>query len=164
MIHSVTVREAKAADAAAIQRLYQELLPEAPVDVRAEKIDNLAASATSFLLLAEANTEILGTLLLTICPDVMFADQPFAVLENIVVRASSRRRGIGRQLLAEAQRISMDLACSKILLMSSKFRTEAHGFFLSQGFAGDMKRGFVKFRSRCVIESEANALPAARHF
>lgn len=164
MIHSITVREAKAADAPAIQMLYQALLPDAPVDVRAENIDQLEASATSFLLVADANTEILGTLLLTICPDVMFADQPFAVFENIVVRASWRRRGIGRHLLAEAQRISMDLGCSKILLMSSKFRTEAHGFFLSQGFAGDEKRGFVKFRSRCVFESEANALLAARHF
>jgi N-acetylglutamate synthase-like GNAT family acetyltransferase len=164
MIHSITVREAKAADAPALQLLYQELVPEAPVDVREDSIDQLAASATSFLLVAEANTEILGTLLLTICPDVMFADQPFAVFENIVVRTSWRRRGIGRHLLAEAQCISMNLACSKILLMSSKFRTEAHGFFHAQGFAGDEKRGFVKFRSRCVFESEANTLLAARHF
>ncbi|WP_218567949.1 GNAT family N-acetyltransferase [Pseudomonas sp. LTJR-52] len=36
--------------------------------------------------------------------------------------------------------------CSKIMLMSSIHRTQAHAFFKRAGFKGDSKRGFVKYR------------------
>jgi hypothetical protein len=36
--------------------------------------------------------------------------------------------------------------CSKIMLLSSIHRTQAHAFFERAGFKGDSKRGFVKYQ------------------
>ncbi len=78
----------------------------------------------------------------------MYHRQPFGLLENLVVSEASRGRGIGTHLIAEAQRIASALDCSKLLLLSGVQRTDAHRFFASEGFSGDTKRGFVKYRSQ----------------
>ncbi|HIV72719.1 MAG TPA: hypothetical protein H9903_17415, partial [Candidatus Aquabacterium excrementipullorum] len=36
--------------------------------------------------------------------------------------------------------------CSKIMLLSSIERTEAHAFFERAGYTGSTKKGFVKYR------------------
>jgi hypothetical protein len=38
--------------------------------------------------------------------------------------------------------------CSKLMLLSSIHRNEAHAFFRSCGFSGDTKQAFVKHRSQ----------------
>lgn len=148
MSQSVNVRRAKASDALVIEALYRELVPSSPVSVLPEQVAKLESSATSYLLVAESSSDVLGVLLLTICPDAMYHCQPFALLENLVVSKISRGRGIGTHLVAEAQRIARELDCSKMLLLSNAHRTDAHRFFSSQGFLGDTKRGFVKYRSQ----------------
>ena len=145
---SVDVRRARASDAGVIESLYRELVPSSPVSVLAEQVAFLESSSHSFLLLAESESEVLGVLLLTICPDAMYHCQPFGLLENLVVSKTSRGRGIGTHLVAEAERIATELDCSKLILLSSVHRTDAHRFFAAQGFSGDAKRGFVKYRSQ----------------
>ena len=146
MNQSVVVRRARASDALMIQTLYRELVPNSPVAVLPERIAAFEDSSTSYLLVADSRAEILGVLLLTICPDVMYRSQPFGGLENLVVSESSRGRGIGTLLMDDAQRISQEQDCSKMLLLSSVHRVDAHRFFVLQGFSGDAKRGFVKYR------------------
>lgn len=41
--------------------------------------------------------------------------------------------------------------CSKIMLLSSSDRIQAHMFFEHVGFIGSSKRGFVKYRSQFNI-------------
>jgi hypothetical protein len=36
--------------------------------------------------------------------------------------------------------------CSKIMLMSSAARGDAHRFFIASGYEGDRKRAFIKYR------------------
>lgn len=87
----------------------------------------------------------MGTLLLCFCLDVMFAFQPFAVIENLIVDPSWRGRGVGAELLSEAENIARSRRCSKLMLLSSMGRQDAHRLFERAGFQGDTKRGFVKY-------------------
>lgn len=143
---TLVIRRALAADAPAIERLYRQLVGHPQVSVRPDRLAALADDAGSVVLVADRSGEVCGTLLLCLCADVMFADQPFAVIENIVVDEACRGLGIGGHLLAHAEARCRDAGCSKIMLTSAASRTRAHRWFDRQGFDGEAKRGFVKYR------------------
>ncbi|MFM0466096.1 GNAT family N-acetyltransferase [Paraburkholderia strydomiana] len=78
----------------------------------------------------------------------MYAEQPFAVVENLVVDQECRGNGIGQALLREVERFCLSRNYSKMMLLSSAFRVDAHRFFEQVDFRGDRKRGFVNYRSQ----------------
>ncbi|MBX9266587.1 GNAT family N-acetyltransferase [Chromobacterium violaceum] len=144
--HTLEIRLAAGADAEALTALYRQLTGDARTRVLPERLDALADGARAQVLVCACGTELAGTAWLGFCEDVMYGAQPFAVLENVVVDARWRGRGLGAALLREAERRSLARDCSKIMLLSSAGREDAHRFFLRAGFRGDAKRGFVKYR------------------
>lgn len=147
-----SIRRSTAADAAIIQSLYQELVVDSQVRVLPEQVAALAESPASVLLVAEFNSSVCATALLTICADAMYGFQPFGVIENVVVSQRMRGQGLGRQLLAHMEQIAIDQDCSKLMLLSSAHRHEAHAFFRRCGFAGETKNAFVKYRSQFAAQ------------
>ncbi|MEO2219005.1 GNAT family N-acetyltransferase [Chromobacterium vaccinii] len=146
--HSVEIRLAAGADADALAALYRQLTGDARTRVLPERLDALAGGERTQVLVCECGGELAGTAWLGFCDDIMYGEQPFAVLENLVVDARWRGRGLGAMLLREAERRSLARDCSKIMLLSSIGREDAHRFFLRAGFRGDAKRGFVKYRGQ----------------
>jgi len=142
----VQVRPAEAADAKGIETLYRELVANPAVNVTAERVAEVGLDANTVLLVADRGAEVIGTALLSMCMDVMFQSQPFAVLENVVVNHGHRGLGVGTALMREVERIALERECSKIMLFSSVSRTDAHRFFMRTGFQGEHKRGFIKYR------------------
>jgi len=142
-----TVRRARAADAPALAGLYAQLVGNPAMHVLPERLDELAGRGDAALLVASLGGAVAGTVFVAWCPDAMFGRRPFAIVENIVVDAAARGRGLGAALLAEVERLSLARDCSKIMLLSASERVEAHRFFERAGFVGGRKRGFVKYRS-----------------
>jgi N-acetylglutamate synthase-like GNAT family acetyltransferase len=144
-----TVREARADDAGALQRLYELLVPQNPrIHVLPERLERLRQDASHFCFVAEREGEVVGTVLLHVCPDVMFEERPYALLENLVVDAGARGGGVGRALLEHAERVCREHQCTKIMLLSGVQRTEAHGFFERLGYDGSVSRAFKKYLPR----------------
>lgn len=145
---SCLVRRAAAGDTRGIELLYRDLVADPMIRVQPEQITHLATSSTSFLLVAidEVDQTLCATALLTICSDVMYGTQPFGVVENIVVSQSMRGRGVGRLLLEVVEGLAGTHRCTKLMLLSSRARVDAHGFFRRCGFTSDAKLGFVKYR------------------
>jgi len=143
---TAAVRRARSQDAGEVARLYAQLVANPALDVRPERLAELATSADAALFVADRGDRLAGTVLVALCPDAMFGRRPFAVVENIVVDAAARGQGIGGALLAAVERFCLAADCSKIMLLSAIERADAHAFFERQGYAGDRKRGFVKYR------------------
>ncbi|WP_208459099.1 GNAT family N-acetyltransferase [Paraburkholderia sp. BCC1876] len=144
----LTIRTARGADADILQSLYRQLIDDENVKATARQIQILEDDARTRLLVCEIDGRIRGTVLVCLCADAMYAGQPFAVVENLVVDQECRRNGIGRALLREVEQFCRSRDCSKIMLLSSAARVDAHRFFEQFGFLGDRKRGFVKYRSQ----------------
>ncbi|WP_189462316.1 GNAT family N-acetyltransferase [Jeongeupia chitinilytica] len=142
----VCIRRAGPADAAGIQALYAELVGHTDLAVQPERIEQVSRDASTALFVAEVRGVLCGSALVSLCNDVMFRSQPFAVVENVIVTATHRGVGIGRLLFAHIEAFCLKADCSKIMLLSSIERAEAHRFFERVGFAGTRKRGFVKYR------------------
>lgn len=143
---SLKVRRAVPDDAGRIDALYGQLVGNTPRCVLPERIRELSENLKTMLLVAELDGRVCGTLLVSLCDDVMFNRQPFAVVENIVVDAAARNHGVGAGLLREAEAFCAASDCSKIMLLSSMERTDAHRFFERCGFDGSIKKGLVKYR------------------
>lgn len=78
----------------------------------------------------------------------MFGNQCYGVIENVVIDEALRGKGIGSTLFEHTEEICRNNDCSKIMLLSTKSREDAHRFFEQQGFSSADKRGFVKYRSQ----------------
>ncbi len=139
------IRIALPSDACAISKLYAQLVKDDAIQVTAIGIAALAMHRAT-LLVCEVDQIVAGTVLVQLCADVMYAQQPFALVENLVVDADYRKRGVCSAMLAAVDRICLEADCSKIMLMSSVHRVEAHRAFLRAGYNGDAKRGFVRYR------------------
>jgi N-acetylglutamate synthase-like GNAT family acetyltransferase len=143
------VRRARPTDAPAIQALYEALVPgDVSISVDPAHLSRLQSDPDSQLLVVDAAGTVCGTAFLTICRDPMYGDQPFGVVENVIVLAAARRLGAGRALMDDVERVARATRCTKLMLLSSASRTEAHGFFSRLGYDGGRKRGFVKYLNR----------------
>lgn len=149
MIPRLTIRTAQRTDADILQSLYRQLLAHAEnARVTASQIEVLEGDARTRLMVCEVDGRVRGTVLVCLCADAMYAGQPFAVVENLVVDEQCRGNGIGKALLREVERFCLSRDCSKMMLLSSASRVDAHRFFEQVGFRGDRKRAFVKYRSQ----------------
>jgi N-acetylglutamate synthase-like GNAT family acetyltransferase len=146
---NLSVRRARAGDAAALGKLYRALVPgDANIAVDGAHLASLEADRFSQIWVVELDGTVCGTAFLTLCRDPMYLDQPFGLVENVVVAASARGRGAGRALLEELDRAARAAHCTKLMLLSSSSRREAHAFFTRLGYDGERKRGFVKYLNR----------------
>lgn len=101
---------------------------------------------------------VCGTAFLTLCLDAMFGNQPYGVLENVVVDEAWRGKGLGGRLMEHIEDMCLKSDCSKMMLLSSASRELAHRFFEQKGFVSSNKRGFVKYRSQfrqCRVRTDA---------
>lgn len=144
----VVVRRAVGSDAPRIADLYDQLVANPDVNVLPEQIAAMALNPNAGLFVCEYEGQVKGTALVSLCQDVMFGVQPFAVVENVVVCRQARGQGLGSALLRHIEAFGLANNCSKIMLLSAVQRQDAHRFFERLGFSGGAKRGFVKYRSQ----------------
>ena len=144
----ITVREARGADAVAVAALYSYLVASPHINVREERLETIASDPHNFIFVCEVDEVVCGTAFLTLCLDAMFGNQPYGVVENVVVAEGWRGKGIGSRLFAHVEEVCRIRDCSKLMLMSMATRESAHRFFERQGFSSTNKRGFVKYRSQ----------------
>lgn len=140
------VRLARPTDSKRIAELYVQLVSNPQVNVLPESIERISANPNTGLFVCEYRESVEGTALVSLCADVMFGFQPFAVVENIIVNEAYRGQGLGSSLLKHIEAFCLSKDCSKIMLLSSTQREDAHRFFERSGFAGSSKRGFIKYR------------------
>jgi len=93
----------------------------------------ILADPNQTVLVAEAEGEVVGTLVVAILPNLAHGGAPFAVVENVVTDTSWRGRGVGRALIGEAVRLARDAGAYKLALCTNLVREEAHGFYRSVG-------------------------------
>jgi GNAT superfamily N-acetyltransferase len=79
--------------------------------------------------------EPVGTFALMIMDNLGHMGAPVAIVENVVVDAGWRRRGIGRSMMSMAIDLSREAGAYKMILASNTRLDEAHQFYESLGFS-----------------------------
>lgn len=79
------VREARPEDALRLSELYNQLVNNPAVKVEPEQIQALYDDSRSKLLVCDNQGNVVGSALVSLCSDVMFRKQPFAVVETLLL-------------------------------------------------------------------------------
>jgi ribosomal protein S18 acetylase RimI-like enzyme len=128
----VTIRKAGPADAAAIASLIDELgYPVSAADV--EERLRLIAEAGQSVLVGELGGEVIGCLSTSLM-HVLHRPAPVGRISMMVVDEKHRGRGIGAQMVGEAERLLAAKGCRLVEVTSNNRRTDAHRFWQSNGY------------------------------
>jgi GNAT superfamily N-acetyltransferase len=132
----LTIRPAAETDAETIAALFtDEGYPAGPRDI-VERLSRFA-SAHSRVLVAEHEESLLGFIALHAMPRFEHDDRILRVLA-LVVDAGARERGVGRALMAEAERVGTELGAAFIEITAGHHRPEARRLYESLGYDGSV--------------------------
>lgn len=132
MTDAVTIRPATRADAEAIATLFtDEGYPAGPSDIvsRLERF----ASEHSRVLVAEHEDAVLGFIALHALPRFEHDDRILRILA-LVVDAGARERGVGKALMAEAERVAGELDAAFLEVTAGHHRPEARRLYEQLGY------------------------------
>lgn len=128
----VTFRLARASDASAIAALFtDEGYPAGPSDI-VTRLGHFGDEA-SRVLVAEHEEAILGFIAIHAMPRFEHDDRILRILA-LVVDAGARERGVGRALMAEAERVGRELGAAFVELTAGHHRPEARHLYESLGY------------------------------
>jgi ribosomal protein S18 acetylase RimI-like enzyme len=128
----ILLRPALPADATAIAALFtDEGYPAGPSDIvgRLEQFE----TPHSRVVIAEHDGAILGFIAVHAMPRFEHDDLILRILA-LVVDAGARERGVGRSLMAEAERIGREVGAAFVELTAGHHRPEARHLYESLGY------------------------------
>jgi ribosomal protein S18 acetylase RimI-like enzyme len=129
---AVTVRPATADDAERFASLLtDEGYPAGTSDLAARIA--LFTHEGSGVLAAEASGEVIGFIAFHVMPRFE-TDERFARIVALVVDPGVRARGIGRQLMTEAERVARERGAAFLEVTAGHHRPEARKLFESLGY------------------------------
>jgi GNAT superfamily N-acetyltransferase len=142
----VEVRPARDGDLPVVRALLAELHAGDAADLAPDATARAEAAFAAILadprrrlLLAFLDGAPAGTLDVVVVPNLTRGARPYGVIENVVVAAAARRRGIGGALLDAAVAHARAEGCYKLQLISAARRTAAHAFYEAGGFSADFQ-------------------------
>jgi len=128
----VTIRVARASDAAAIAQLTTQLGYDLTHADAADRLSRILLRQDQQFFVADVDGLAVGWV------HVVFTDtsmpKRFAAIAGLVVDRDHRRLGIGRALVDRAEIWARDRGCSILRLASSATRKAAHRFYENLGY------------------------------
>ena len=130
---TVTLRDANPADAQVIADLLEQLVHPISTETTRHQLVLLSGTGNDRVLVAEAEGRVLGGVGLHWTP-LLHWGQPLGRVTVLVVNEAVRGQGIGRALVAEAERLLGEAGCGAAEVTSNVRRAEAHAFYLRLGY------------------------------
>lgn len=139
---SLTIRDARAEDLPAIVAM----LADDPLGAGRERVaeplppayyvafEEIESDPRQRLLVAESDHTLVGTLQLSIIPNLTFGGRRRAQVEGVRIAGSARGRGVGRSLMEHAKAIAREQGCHLLQLTTNRQRPEAVRFYERLGF------------------------------
>ena len=129
---TVLLRPAAPGDAEAIATMFtDEGYPAGPSDI-ATRLQRFATPGAR-VIVAEHDGALLGFIAIHALPRFEHDDWIVRILA-LVVDAGARERGVGRSLMAEAERVGRELGAAFIELTAGHHRPEARQLYESLGY------------------------------
>lgn len=130
---AVRVRPAAEPDAPRLAELLTQLGYPVDADEVRERLRYWLPDAMSRVLVAERDGVVVGCVSLHANPYFERTGR-WLRIDSLVVDAAERGTGIGRVLLAAADRLAGDWGCIAVEVTSSRARPGAHAFYARMGF------------------------------
>ncbi|MEM6933965.1 MAG: GNAT family N-acetyltransferase [Pseudomonadota bacterium] len=141
------IRPARIGDGPSAIKLYRELVGDtvqvADGPLGAKRWAAVVThSGTSVFVADDPAKGVHGMVTLHVLPNVSFAGQSYALIENVVIGKEHRGKGVGRALMDEAIRTAWRSDCHHIMLLTGH-DMDARGFYEKLGFEADSRDGMI---------------------
>jgi GNAT superfamily N-acetyltransferase len=143
---TVTARLARPDELDKLLELYRELHPDDPEAKCAEAgqlWDEICNDPCLFYIAAEEQGRFVSSCTLAIVKNLTRGLRPYGIIENVVTRRDSRRKGYGTMVLHKAIEIAKEKGCYKVMLLSGAKDEGTLRFYEQAGFARGVKTGFI---------------------
>lgn len=141
----MNIRKIKETDLVDLRELYIELCDQdrslKSIEAAFKRVNQ---NEDYYLLGAEVDGKVVGTLMGIVCYDVAGEGRNFMTLENVVVLENYRGRGICSALFKKIEEIAKENRCEYIYFVSGAQRKEAHALYTALGYADEKAKGFRK--------------------
>jgi GNAT superfamily N-acetyltransferase len=135
------IRKLTSADADQALILYNELTA-GPQAHNPAVFDIVIGHPGTSVTGAFVGSDVLAMATLHLLPNVLWDARPYALIENVVTRASFQRQGYGRQVMDAVVKTAWDADAYKIMLMTGSARG-AVGFYENIGFSAHEKHAMI---------------------
>lgn len=126
-------------------RLYDQLVPgDYNYEAMCRVYDEICHDSAFHLAGVFEGDELIATATLTRCLDLTGDALFYYSMENFVVAAGHRRKGVGSALMAYLEEYIMARNGRYMNFTSSASRTKAHEFYRKLGYSPDYVKGFKK--------------------
>jgi GNAT superfamily N-acetyltransferase len=131
-VDPICLRSMICEDAADAVPLLAQLGYEMTADEAARRVREISSAPDHILLVAEVAGRVVGLLHAFARPAI---ENPCeAVVQALVVDRGCRLAGVGRVLMAEAERWGSERGCRSVVLDSNVVRAPAHAFYAKLGY------------------------------
>ncbi len=131
-VSAVTIRAARASDAAEIAQLTTQLGYDLTEENAALRLSRILGREDQQFFVADLGGRAIGWVHVVF---VEYVDaEAFVVIGGLVVDKGNRRLGVGRALMDRAERWAGERGCAMVRLTSSATRTAAHKFYETLGY------------------------------
>ena len=137
------IRVAGPEDAPEIARLLEQLGYPASEEQARARLTTVAENADGMALVAERDGRVVGLVGLHLLP-FLERDGRWCRVTALVVDEALRGKGIGRELIEEAERVAREKDCRCVEVSSGPRRADAHGFYERLGYE-ERRRRFQKW-------------------
>ena len=139
------IRKMIAGDIPSLARLYEQFWGDhSSIKKMSEVFARIERNPDYILLSATIDDTVAGSIYAVVCHELYGECRPFMVVENFIVDRDHRRKGIGRALIGEVEKIASDRGCSQIILITENSREDTIRFYASVGYDPDTHKGFKK--------------------
>jgi predicted N-acetyltransferase YhbS len=138
----LVVREATLDDLQCILELYAQLFSNTDqasenrrelLSAHYEAFSEIKRSPDSYVLVAESAGAVVGTVAISMIPNLSHCGRPWVVIENVVVDERARKSSIGASLMQHAIGLARARGCFRVILSSSVHREGSHKFYQRLG-------------------------------
>ena len=142
------VREARKEDLDSMLDLYlflhEESIPK--MNEHLEKTWNqIIEDPNHHLIVNEIDGKIVSSCVCVIIPNLTRNVRPYAFVENVVTHADYRGRGLARECLDYAKKISEQENCYKMMLLTGSKKIETLRFYENSGYNSSDKTAFIQW-------------------
>ena len=127
------LRNARSGDSVAVAGLLGELGYPSSADQAAERIERIAADPSTWLFVAEVESELAGLGALHV-QNLVERDEPGCEVAGLIVGQRFRRRGIGDLLMQALEDEARRRGGKVMVLNTAHRRADAHAFYEALGY------------------------------
>jgi N-acetylglutamate synthase-like GNAT family acetyltransferase len=139
----MNIRKAETGDALRIQILLEQLGYPTENGFIASRLSLFSGREDHFDLVYEQEGTVIGFISFHLIPQITL-DGNYGVISYLVVDEEVRSGGVGKALEEYCTALAIEKKCKRVLLSSNIRRTDAHRFYLRQGYE-EYQKAFIKY-------------------